>query len=151
VAIDYRALQPELYQAMHGLQEAVDTSGMEPGLLEMVKLRASQINGCSFCVNLHATTAREAGVSDQRLHMVSAWRYARSFTPAEKAALGWCETLTRLGNGEPPGDARKELSAHFSDEQIVALTWAIAAINAWNRVAVGHGQHGGPAPPKAAT
>jgi AhpD family alkylhydroperoxidase len=142
--IDYRKVQPQLYEAMHHLQREIDASGFEPRLLEIVKLRASQINGCSFCVNLHTNSARARGESDARLHMVSAWRHARSFTPAERASLRWCEEITRQADAAPSDDALEELRMHFSEEQIVALTWAVAAINAWNRVAVPLGQLGGP-------
>jgi AhpD family alkylhydroperoxidase len=110
----------------------------------MVKLRASQINGCSFCVNMHANSARARGETDARLHMVSAWRHARSFTPAERAALRWCEEITRQASDAPSDAALEELQEHFGEEQVVALTWAVAAINAWNRIAVPLGQTGGP-------
>lgn len=142
--IDYRRIQPQLYEAMHHLQGAIDDAGIEPGLLEIVKLRASQINGCSFCVSMHTNTARGAGQSDAKLHMVSAWRHARSFTPAERAALRWCEEITRQASGGPSEEAREELARHFDQAGIVALTWAVAAINAWNRVAVPLGRDGGP-------
>lgn len=144
--INYRTIQPQLYEAMHHLQQAIDESGVEPRLLEIVKLRASQINGCSFCVNMHANSARAKGESDARLHMVSAWGHARSFTAPERAALRWCEEITRQASAAPSDEARAEMQAHFSEEQIVALTWAIAAINAWNRIAVPLGQLGGPLP-----
>lgn len=147
MAIDYRAAQPQLYEAMHALQEHIDACGVEPGLLEMVKLRASQINGCSFCVNLHAGTARDAGESDARLHMVSAWRHARSFTPRERAALEWSDTITRLADAPSMEEGLEKLRTHFSDAEIVTLTWAVAAINAWNRVAVPLGRQGGPPAP----
>jgi AhpD family alkylhydroperoxidase len=145
--IDYRALQPQLYEAMHGVQEEIDASGLDSQLLEIVKLRASQINGCAFCVNLHTTSARDAGVDDQRLHMVSAWMHANSFTARERTALRWCEEVTRLSDAAPSADAVAELQRHFNDEQIVALTWAVAVINAWNRVAVSLGRRGGPPAP----
>jgi AhpD family alkylhydroperoxidase len=144
--INYRTLHPELYEAMHHLQQRIDESGLEPRLLELLKLRASQINGCAFCVNLHANSARDRGESDTRLHLVSAWRHARSFTAAERAALNWCEEITHQASGPPSDEALQELHEHFSEEEIVALTWAIAAINAWNRIAVPLGQLGGPLP-----
>ena len=149
-AIDYRAVQPDLYDAMHGLQERVDGGDLEQGLLEMVRLRASQINGCSFCVNLHANAAREVGESDARLHMVAAWRHARSFTARERAALRWCETLTGLAQASATDDALAELREQFSDPEIVTLTWAVAAINAWNRIAVPLGRPAGPPAPREA-
>jgi AhpD family alkylhydroperoxidase len=150
IGIDYRAIQPDLYEAMHGLQERIDDGDLEQGLLEMVRLRASQINGCSFCVNLHASAAREAGEPDARLHMVAAWRHARSFTARERAALGWCETLTGLAEAPAFGEPLAELREHFSDPEIVTLTWAVAAINAWNRIAVPLGRPAGPPAPREA-
>jgi AhpD family alkylhydroperoxidase len=147
--IDYRSIQPRLYEAMHHLQAEIDSSGFEPRLLEIVKLRASQINGCSFCVNMHADSARSRGESDARLHMVSAWRHSRTFTPTERAALRWCEEITRQASAAPSEEALEELRQHFDEDQIVALTWAVAAINAWNRMAVPLGKLGGPAAVKA--
>jgi AhpD family alkylhydroperoxidase len=144
--INYRTLHPEMYEAMHELQQRIDDSGMDPGLLDLLKLRASQINGCAFCVNMHAQSARDRGESDARLHLVSAWRHARSFTERERAALRWCEEITGQASGVPSDAALHDLRAHFSEEEIVALTWTIAAINAWNRVAVPLGQLGGPRP-----
>jgi AhpD family alkylhydroperoxidase len=148
--IDYRRIQPQIYEAMHHLQGEIDNGGFEPRLLEMVKLRASQINGCSFCVNMHADAARSKGEPDARLHMVSAWHHSRSFTPAERAAFRWAEEITRQASGPPSEEALNELREHFDEEQIVALTWAVAAINCWNRIAVPLGQLGGPSLAKAA-
>lgn len=150
IGIDYRAIQPDLYEAMHGLQERIDDGNLEPGLLEMVRLRASQINGCSFCVNLHANAAREGGESDARLHMVAAWRHARSFTARERAALRWCETLTGLAEAPAFDEPLAELREHFTDPEIVTLTWAVAAINVWNRIAVPLGRPAGPPAPREA-
>jgi alkylhydroperoxidase family enzyme len=98
---------------------------------------------------MHSNAAREAGESDARLHMVAAWQHARSFTARERAALRWCETITRLADAQPTGEAFAELHQHFTDAEIVTLTWAVAAINAWNRVAVPLGRLGGPAAPRA--
>jgi AhpD family alkylhydroperoxidase len=148
--INYRRIQPQLYEAMHHLQGEIDNSGFEPRLLEMVKLRASQINGCSFCVNMHADAARSRGESDARLHMVSAWHHSRSFTPAERAAFRWTEEITHQASGAPSEEALTELREHFAEDQIVALTWAVAAINGWNRIAVPLGQLGGPPVSEAA-
>jgi AhpD family alkylhydroperoxidase len=145
--IDYKGLAPGLYEAMLALQQQIDSSGADKALLELVKLRASQINGCSFCVNMHANAARAAGVDDRRLHMVAAWRHSNTFTEPERAALRWSEELTRLSDGSPSPDALAELREHFGDEHVVALTWAVAAINSWNRMAVSLGQRGGPPAP----
>jgi len=144
VAIDYRRTKPELFEAMHRFQAAVDAAQLDPRLVEMGRLRASQINGCSFCVNLHSSAARAAGESDERLHMVSAWRNADSFSPRERAMLRWFEAVTLIDE-EPVDGALAELAEHFSIDDVVALTWAAAAINAWNRVSVALGHRGGPA------
>jgi AhpD family alkylhydroperoxidase len=142
--IDYRRVHPELFDAMHTFQAAVDGASVDRRLVELCRLRASQINGCSFCVGLHSSAARAEGESEERLQMVAVWRTAKGFSPRERAALRWFETLTRIADG-PVDDARVELAQHFNDEEIVSLTWASAAINAWNRVAVSLGHHGGPA------
>jgi AhpD family alkylhydroperoxidase len=149
VRVDYRSVQPQLYQGMRQLQDLVDGSGIEPALMEMVRLRASQINGCSFCVELHSKAARTLGVEDDQLHLVSAWREAACFTPRERAALGWCEAVTRLADTGAPDADYLELTKAFDEKEIVGLTWAIAAINAWNRVAVPLRRQGGKPPTSA--
>ncbi len=141
--VDYRSVHPELYQAMRQLQEDVDKGGIEPALAEIVRLRASQINGCSFCVELHSKAARESGIEDDRLHLVSTWREAACFTPRERAALGWCESVTNLPQTGAPDLAYEELASEFEPQEVVALTWLIAAINAWNRIAVPMRRKGG--------
>jgi AhpD family alkylhydroperoxidase len=146
--VDYRSVQPQLYKGMRQLQDLVDGSGLEPALAEMVRLRASQINGCSFCVELHSKAARALGVDDDRLHQVSTWRESACFTPRERAAIRWCEAVTRLPDTGAPDADYQELTAVFDDQEVVALTWVIAAINAWNRVAVPMRRQGGqPATP----
>jgi AhpD family alkylhydroperoxidase len=141
--VDYRAVQPQLYQGMRQLQKAVDSAGIEPALMEMVRLRASQINGCAYCVDLHAKAARAHGVEDERIHLVSAWREADCFSPRERAAFGWCDAVTKLAETGAPDEAYEELAASFEEQEVVALTWVIAAINAWNRIAVPMRQKGG--------
>jgi AhpD family alkylhydroperoxidase len=141
--IDYRAVQPQLYQGMRKLQDVIDGSGLEPALGEMIRLRASQINGCSFCVDLHAKAALAHGVDNERVHLVSAWREAACFTTRERAALGWCEAVTHLPATGAPDDAYAQLAAAFTEDEIVTLTWTIAAINAWNRIAVPLRRKGG--------
>lgn len=143
MSIDYRRAKPEVLEAMHRFQSAVDAAQVDPRLVELGRLRASQINGCSFCVNLHSSAARSAGESDERLHMVSAWRNSDSFSPRERAMLRWFEAVTLVADG-PTDEALAELSEHFSVDDVVALTWAAAAINAWNRVSVALGHRGGP-------
>ncbi|GAT67946.1 carboxymuconolactone decarboxylase family protein [Planomonospora sp. ID91781] len=131
-------LAPEAYKAMLGLEGFLRTSTLPHATLELVKLRASQINGCGFCVDMHAHEAKKAGESDERLFSVAAWREAPYFTDAERAALALAEEATRLADrGEAVPDAVWEEAARHHDEKtLAALVVAIATINAWNRICV---------------
>lgn len=155
--IDYRKTFPAAMQAMVGLEQAVHGSPLEPELLELIKMRASQINGCAFCLDMHSKDARARGETEQRLYLLDAWREAPFYSDRERAALAWCEAITLIADSEAPDDVYAELAQHFSDEEIVALTLAIVAINGWNRFAVGlrstvgryvspHGKDAAPAP-----
>ncbi|WP_020651751.1 carboxymuconolactone decarboxylase family protein [Massilia niastensis] len=135
--IDYYKASKEATGAMLALEKAVNAFGLEPSLLELVKLRASQINGCAFCVDLHTADAKKAGESDRRLHAVTVWREAPFFTPRERAALAWTESLTRLPDTHASDADYALLREHFSDKEMADLTVAIIAINGWNRLAVG--------------
>ena len=135
--LDYRKIFPEALQAMSGLEEAVERSGLEPELLELVKLRASQLNGCAYCLDMHSKDALARGESDQRLHLLAAWREAPFYSERERAALAWCESLTLLPQTGAPDDVYEQVRAELAEEEIVALTLAIVAINGWNRFAVG--------------
>jgi AhpD family alkylhydroperoxidase len=134
--VDYRHVFPAAMKAMLGLEETVRQSSLEPELLELVKLRASQINGCAYCVDMHTKDARAIGEEEQRLHLVAVWREAPFYTARERAALAWCEALTRLADNDVPDPIYRELEANFGPEEVVALTLAIVAINGWNRFAV---------------
>jgi AhpD family alkylhydroperoxidase len=114
-------------------------SAFEPGLSALVEVRASQINGCANCINMHTVFAREAGESEQRLYLLSAWREAPCYTDRERAALEWTEAMTRLSERPDHGRAHDALKAHFSEEEQVTLTLLINVINGWNRIAVGFG------------
>src|SRR4051812_6513222 len=114
-------------------------SSLEPTLANLVEIRASQINGCANCINLHATQAREKGETEQRIYLLSAWRDAPCYTERERAALGWTEALTRLCEGHEQESAYQALKTHFSEEEQVKLTLTINVINGWNRIAVGFG------------
>ncbi|TAN31015.1 carboxymuconolactone decarboxylase family protein [bacterium] len=135
--VDYRKIYPEALQAMRGLEDAVHASTLEAELLELVKIRASQLNGCGYCLDMHTKDASAIGMSPQRLHLVAAWKEAPMYSPRERAGLAWCETLTLLPNSDAPDEIYKELENVFSPEEIVALTLAVVAINGWNRFAVG--------------
>lgn len=135
--LDYRAVMPEAVAAMQQLQAVAETSGLEPKLLELVKLRASQINGCAYCLDLHTKHAMAIGENAQRLHVLAAWREADFYDARERAALAWCESLTRLPDTGAADADFEQASAQFSPQELVALTTAIVAINGWNRFAVG--------------
>ena len=135
--IDYYKASKEAASAMISLEKAVVAFGLDQSLLELVKLRASQINGCAFCVDLHTAEAKKGGESERRLHSVVVWREAPFFTPRERAALAWTESLTRLADTRAPDEDYALLREHFSDKEMVDLTVAIVAVNGWNRLAVG--------------
>ena len=131
------AVQPELPAALKAMMAAVEKSGLDPKLLELVKLRASQINGCVFCLWMHSAAARKLGERQDRLDLLPAWREAACFDPRERAALAWTEALTLVADDQAPDEAYSLVGNHFTEEEIVNLTTAIVAINGWNRVAIG--------------
>ncbi|MGH2928083.1 MAG: carboxymuconolactone decarboxylase family protein [Solirubrobacteraceae bacterium] len=135
--VDYQKAFPKGLDAMLSLEGAVRSSGLEPSLLELVKLRASQINGCAHCLDMHSKDARARGEDEQRLHVLAAWRQAPFYTPRERAALAWCEALTLVSQTGAPDDVYAEVEQQFTPEEIAALTVQIVAINGWNRLAVG--------------
>ena len=134
--IDYASVLPTGARAMVGLQRAVDAAGLEPPLLELVKMRASQVNGCAYCLDMHSKDARALGESEQRLHLLAAWREASCYDARERAALAWCEDLTLISNEGAPDPVYEKLEQTFSPRDIVTLTLAIVAINGWNRLAI---------------
>ena len=135
--LDYRKAAPGAVDAMLGLERYLDESGLDRTLRELVKIRASQLNGCAFCLDMHTRDARKLGESEQRLHVLAAWRDTGFFTGRERAALAWTEALTLLPEQGAPDEIYDELGKHFSEKEIVDLTLAISAINAWNRFGVG--------------
>jgi AhpD family alkylhydroperoxidase len=135
--VDYRRVFPAAVTAMSGLEEAVHAGSLDAELLELVRLRASQLNGCGYCVDMHTKDAKAIGVDDQRLHLVVVWKEAPVYSPRERAALAWCEALTILPSSGAPDDVYDQVADQFSPEEIVALTLAIVVINGWNRFAVG--------------
>jgi AhpD family alkylhydroperoxidase len=134
--IDFSTV-PEAMSAMRGLEQAVRGSSLEPELLELVKMRASQLNGCAYCLDMHSKDARARGESEQRLHVLAAWRETELYSDRERAALAWCESLTLLSQTGAPDDVYAGVAAQFEPAEIVMLTLAIVAINGWNRFAVG--------------
>lgn len=137
VRVDYMKIHPAARDAMLGLEKAVHGGPLEPLLVELVKIRASQLNGCAHCLEMHTKDARALGESDDRMHLVAAWREAPDFSDRERAALEWCESLTLVSQTGAPDSAYEQVAAVFTPEEIVALTLAIVAINGWNRFAVG--------------
>ena len=134
--IDYRNVAPGAARAMLGVEEYVRQCGLERPLLELVKLRASEINGCAYCVDMHTKDARAAGESEQRLYAVAVWQEAPFFSARERAALAWTEAVTEVGTGHVPDDVYQLARKHFSEKELVDLTMAIVAINGWIRLAV---------------
>lgn len=134
---DHLSAAPATVKAMLTFGAAVADSGLEHTILELVKLRASQINGCAFCIHMHATDLRKQGESEMRLYMLDAWRESPLYTPRERAALAWTEALTRVAETGAPDEDYALLQAEFTEAEQVNLTFAIGAINVWNRVQVG--------------
>ena len=137
VRIDYPRAAPDMFKAMLALETAVQRSGLEHSLIELVKMRVSQINGCAYCLDMHSKDARAAGETEQRLHLLAAWREAPFYTERERAALAWAETLTLVSAQGAPDAAYASARAQFDDKALVDLTLAIVAINGWNRLAIG--------------
>lgn len=129
---DYGKFQ-DVFKAMLGLSKPFETSTLEPALLELVKVRASQLNGCGYCLDMHTKDARHAGETEQRLYLVSVWREAPLYTDRERAALAWTEALTKLDNQQVSDQVYEQARAQFSEDELVRLTLAVVAINGWNR------------------
>ena len=133
---NYVKASPSTYQAMAALQAAVNDSGLEHALLELVKIRASQINGCAFCLDMHTKDARAAGETEQRIYLLDAWREAGLYSDRERAALAWTEAVTRVADGHVPDDVYAQARSEFSEEELAKLTLAVVVINGWNRFAI---------------
>lgn len=135
---DVLAAAPALAEAWMQLSNTVNAS-LDPTIVELVKIRASQINGCANCINMHTIEARAKGETEQRLYLLSAWREAPCYTARERAALAWTDALTQLSQGHAHEDVYDDLAAHFSEEERVKLTLVINVINGWNRLVLGFG------------
>lgn len=127
---------PEAYRAMLAMQNYVNATGLEHPLLELVKLRASYMNGCAYCVDMHTKDARAAGETEQRLYGVPVWRETPFYSDRERAALAWTEAVTAIGNGGVSDELYEQALAHFSERELVELTMAVITINGWNRLAI---------------
>src|ERR1700757_1835341 len=134
--MNFMQAAPDTVKALMALEAQVQGSGLEQSLIELVKTRASQINGCAFCINMHTQDARKHGETEQRLYLLNAWLESPVYSDRERAALAWTEAVTLISETHAPDDVYAELRGQFSEEEVVKLTVAIAAINAWNRIAI---------------
>ncbi|MFY0573843.1 carboxymuconolactone decarboxylase family protein [Cystobacter fuscus] len=134
--IDVAAVAPGAYRAMLGLEKYLSECGLEEGLLHLVKLRASQLNGCAYCIDMHWKDARALGETEQRLYGLSAWEESPYYSDRERAAFSWTESLTNLGEGHVPDSVYEAVKPHFSERELADLTLAVVTINAWNRLAI---------------
>ena len=128
---------PETMKAAAALEAHIKASGLEPSLIELIKTRASQINGCAFCINMHTVDAMAGGESAERLFLLDAWHESPIYTARERAALAWTDALTRVADTHAPDNVYEEVRPHFTEEELVNLTALIGMINLWNRVAIG--------------
>jgi AhpD family alkylhydroperoxidase len=134
--IDYRKYAQEPLQQLLAIEKYIAESGLEPKLIHLIKMRASQINGCAYCLDMHSIDARTAGESEQRLYTLEAWRETPFFSERERAALAWTEAVTLISQTHAPDDVYADMQKHFSEKEIVDLTLVAAMINLWNRVAI---------------
>lgn len=134
---DYQRVAPHgALQAMLGLETYIRKCGREPFLLDLLKIRVSQINGCAYCIDMHTKDARLAGETEQRLYALSAWRETPFFTERERAMLEWAEALTLISENHVPDEIYNRVRNHFTEPELVNLTLAVVAINGWNRIAI---------------
>jgi AhpD family alkylhydroperoxidase len=134
--IDYKKVGPDAFDAMLGIEACVHRSELQPSLLELVKTRVSQINGCAYCLDMHTRDARVAGETEQRLYLLSAWREAPVYSDRERAALAWAEAVTQISTSHVTDDLYVEVRRHFDEKELVDLTLAVIGINGWNRLAI---------------
>jgi AhpD family alkylhydroperoxidase len=134
--INVAAVSPGAYRAMLGLEKYLSECGLEEGLLHLIKLRASQLNGCAYCIDMHWKDARALGETEQRLYGLNAWEESPYYTARERAAFSWTESLTNLGEGHVPDSVYEAVKPHFSEQELADLTLAVVTINAWNRIAI---------------
>jgi AhpD family alkylhydroperoxidase len=134
--LDYQQIAPGAVQAMSALEAFVRQSGLERSLLHLIKIRASQINGCAFCLDMHTREARADGESEERLYLLSAWREVPDYSKRERAALDWTEAVTLVAEGHVPDHVYDSVSQQFTRKEMVDLTMAVVAINGWNRLSI---------------
>lgn len=134
--LDYQKGFPEAVQTMLHMEAVLHRSGLEPSLMELVKTRSSQMNGCAFCLDMHTKDARAIGETEQRLYALNAWREAPFYTDRERAALAWTEAITNIQQGHASDEVYQETRKYFDESELVKLTFAITQINSWNRIAI---------------
>jgi AhpD family alkylhydroperoxidase len=134
--LPYYKVAPDGLKAVIGVENYIQQCGLEKSLIELVKMRASQINGCAYCLDVHSKDARKAGETEQRLYVLNAWEESPLYTERERAALAWTEAVTRIADTHAPKDVFDALRPHFSEKEIVDLTLLIGTINLWNRLAI---------------
>ena len=134
--LDYVKAAPDGVGVLRQLERYLKEAGLEPDLMELVKLRASQINGCAYCIDMHTKDARSQGENEQRLYGVTAWRETPFYSERERAALAWTESVTRISEDQVPEEIYQQVKQHFTERELVDLTLAVIAINAWNRLAI---------------
>ena len=134
--INYIKVAPGAFKAMSGLEEYLHQSGLEAPLLHLIKMRASQINGCAYCLDMHSKDLRAIGETEQRIYGLDAWEEAPYYTDRERTAFAWTEAVTRVTDGHVPDHVYEEVRPHFTEKELADLTLAVAAINAWNRLAI---------------
>lgn len=134
--IDYRKAAPEALQSLYALEQLVRKSGLETKLLELVRMRASQINGCAYCLDMHSKDARAEGETEQRLYALNAWRETPFYSERERAALEWTEAVTLVSQGHVSDKVFERVRKHFNEGELVNLTLAVTMINTWNRLAI---------------
>ncbi len=134
--MNFQQAAPDTVKALIALETQIQSSGLEQSLIELVKTRASQINGCAYCINMHTPDARKHGETEQRLYLLNAWREAPAYTDRECAALAWTEAVTSISETHAPDDVYSDVLAHFSETETANLTMLIATINVWNRLAI---------------
>ncbi len=134
--IKYSEISPDEVELLRKLDEAVKNSGLEPSLLELIRTRASQLNGCAFCIDMHTKDARSRGESEQRLYGLSSWRETPFYSERERAALAWTEAVTQISERQVPDEIYDQTRMIFNEKELVELTFAIIVINSWNRLAI---------------
>jgi AhpD family alkylhydroperoxidase len=135
--IDFmKVVPPEALQALYAVEKSIRKSGLELKTLELVRMRASQINGCAFCLDMHSKDARAEGETEQRLYGLNAWRETPYYTDRERAALEWTEAVTLISRDQVPDEVYESVRGHFSESELAMLTLAVASINSWNRIAI---------------